>query len=126
MPDLIPFEVAQVWHQGRPLVVAEPRSTLGLVITAATKRLAGGTRCCLCVSPIRSVGIECITVAVAHVDEEVYRVSSRAYCVRCAPADSDAAEAAAHHERGAIPLRFRVKVPPSTAYKPKPRNSNGI
>jgi hypothetical protein len=38
MPDvLIPFMAETVWHQGKPLHVAEPSSTIGLLISATIK-----------------------------------------------------------------------------------------
>jgi hypothetical protein len=119
---MTPFAVQQVWRAGRPVPVAEKGSTLALLLEATVRRITAaatspaGCPCCRCSIPLRrTADLQCVTVAVAHSDIEEYRVLVRAYCSRCA---SDTAEAMAACEHGAIPLRFRVRVPPSTAAKP--------
>jgi hypothetical protein len=77
-----------------------------------------GCPCCRCSTPIRcTANLKCVTFAVAHSDIEEFRTLSRVYCARCAP-DPDTAEAMAACEHGAITLRVRIRVPPSTAAKP--------
>ena len=117
-----PFVIERVWDAGKPVAVAERGSTLALLVEATIRRITAaatspaGCPCCRCSSPItRTADLRCVTVAVAHSDVEEYRVLVRAYCFRCA---SGTAEAMAACEHGAIPLRFRVRVPPSTAAKP--------
>ena len=116
-----PFAIEQIWHAGHPVKVDERGSTLALLVEATIRRITaaatspGGCPCCRCSNPIRrTVDLRCVTVAVAHSDIEEYRVLVRAYCSRCA---SDTADAMAACEHGAIPLRFRVRVPPSTVAK---------
>ena len=119
---MTPFAVQQVWRAGRPVPVTEKGSTLALLVEATVRRITAaatspaGCPCCRCSIPLRrTADLRCVTVAVAHSDIEEYRVLVRAYCSRCA---SDTADAMAACEHGAIPLRFRVRVPPSTAAKP--------
>jgi hypothetical protein len=116
-----PFVIERVWNDGKPVVITERGSTLALLVEATIRRItaavtsSGGCPCCRCSSPIRrTAALQCVTVAVSHSDIEEYRVLVRAYCFRCA---SDTAEAMAACEHGALPLRFRVRVPPSTAAK---------
>jgi hypothetical protein len=116
-----PFVIERVWDAGKPVAVAERGSTLALLVEATVRRITaaatspGGCPCCRCSSPIRrTAALQCVTVAVAHSDIEEYRVLVRAYCSRCA---FDTADAMAACEHGAIPLRFRVRVPPSTVAK---------
>jgi len=116
-----PFAIEQIWHAGHPVKVDERGSTLALLVEATIRRITaaatshGGCPCCRCSNPIRrTADLRCVTVAVAHSDVEEYRVLVRAYCSRCA---SDTADAMAACEHGAIPLRFRVHVPPSTVAK---------
>jgi hypothetical protein len=117
-----PFVTERVWDAGKPVAFAEHGSTLALLVEATVRRIIaaatspGGSPCCRCSRPItRTAALRCVTVAVALSDVEEYRVLVRAYCFRCA---SDTTEAVAACEHGAIPLRFRVRVPPSTAAKP--------
>jgi hypothetical protein len=116
-----PFLIERVWNAGRPVAVTERGSTRALLVEATIRRITatatspGGCPCCRCSNPIRrTADLRCVTIAVAHNDIEEYRVLVRAYCSRCA---SDTAKAMAACEHGAIPLRFRVRVPPSTAVK---------
>ena len=114
-----PFVIERVWDAGKPVAFAERGSTLALLVEATVRRITAtspvGCLCCRCSSPIRrTADLQCVTVAVAHSDIEEYRVLVRAYCSRCA----GTADAMAACEHGAIPLRFRVRVPPSTAAKP--------
>jgi hypothetical protein len=118
---MTPFAVEQVWHAGRPVpVVAEKGSTLGLLVEATIRRITAaatspiGCPCCRCSIPIRRIAdLHCATVAVGHSDVEEFRTLSRIYCARCAP-DPDTAEDTAGCEHGAMALRFRVRVPPTT------------
>ena len=119
---MIPFAVQQVWRAGRPVPVTEKGSTLALLLEATVRRITAaatspaGCPCCRCAILLRrTADLQSVTVAVAHSDIEEYRVLARAYCSRCT---SDTAEAMAACEHGAIALRFRIRVPPSTAAKP--------
>ena len=120
---MIPFAVQQVWHAGRPIPVAQNRSTLTLLLEAAVQRITAaatsptGCPCCRCTIAIRrTADLECVTVAVAHSDMEEFRTLSRVYCGRCAP-DPDTADATAGCGHGAIAMLFRVRVPPSAVAK---------
>ena len=128
---MTPFAVQQVWHAGRPVTVAERGSTLALLVEATVRRITAaaasptGCPCCRCAIPIRRIAdLQSVTVAVARSDVEEFRTIVRVYCVRCAP-DPDTAEATAGCEHGAIALRFRVRVPPSTAWKPARKHPAG-
>jgi hypothetical protein len=123
------FAVQQVWRAGRPLPVAEKGSTLALLLEATVRRITAaatspaGCPCCRCSIPIRrTADLQSVTVAVAHSDVEEFRTLARVYCAGCAP-DPDTAAATAVCEYRAIPLRFRVCVPPSTAWKPERRRA---
>jgi hypothetical protein len=122
---MTPFAVEQVWHTGHPVKVAGKGSTLALLVEGTVRRIAAATTspagcaCCRCSSPIRrTVDLQSVTVALAHSHAEEFRAVVRVYCARCAP-DPDTAEARAACEYGAIAMRFRVRVPPSRAYKPQ-------
>ena len=128
---MVPFAIEQVWHAGRPITVEPARSTLALLVDAIVRRItapvasAAGCPCCRCAIPIRrTADLECVTVAVSHSDVEVFRTIARVYCARCAP-DPDIADAMAACEHAAIPMRFRVRVPPSTAWKPARKQPAG-
>ena len=120
---MIPFAVEQIWHAGRPVKVAERGGTLALLVEATVRRITAaaaspaGCPCCRCSIPIRrTADLQSVTVAVAQSDVEEFRILARVYCARCAP-DPDAADAMAVCEHGAITMRFRICVPPSTAWK---------
>jgi hypothetical protein len=121
---MIPFAVEQIWHAGRPVKVAQRGSSLALRVEAAVRRITAAAAspascpCCRCSIPIRrTADMQSVTVAVAQSDIEEFRILARVYCARCAP-DADAADAMAVCEHGAITMRFRICVPPSTAWKP--------
>ena len=121
---MTPFAVQQVWRAGRPVPVSEKGSTLALLLEATVQRITAaaasptGCPCCRCSTLIRrAADLQSVTVAVAHSDVEEFRTLSRVYCGRCAR-DPATAAATAGCEHGAIILRFRVRVPPSTAWKP--------
>jgi hypothetical protein len=130
-----PFAVEQIWHAGRPVKVAERGSTLALLVEATVRRITAaaasptGCPCCRCAIPIRrAADLQSVTVAVAYSDVEEFRALARVYCARCAP-DADTAEATAAQEYRAMALRFRVRVPPSTAWKPSrkhPASPRGV
>jgi hypothetical protein len=65
----------------------------------------------------RTADLQSVTVGVARSDVGEFRTLSRVYCSRCVR-DPATAAATAGCEHGAIALRFRVCVPPSTAWKP--------
>jgi hypothetical protein len=118
-----PFAVEQIWHAGRPVKVAERGSTLALLVEATVRRITAAAAspascpCCRCSIPIRrAADLQSVTVAVGQSDIEEFRILARVYCARCAP-DPDAADAMAVCEHGAITMRFRICVPPSTAWK---------
>ena len=125
------FAIEQVWHAGRPITVAPARSTLTLLVDAVVRRITAaatsptGCPCCRCTIAIRrTADLECVTVAIAHGDMEVFRTLARVYCARCAP-DPDTADATAACGHGAITMLFRVRVPPSTAWKPPRKQPEG-
>jgi hypothetical protein len=130
-----PFAVEQIWHAGRPVKVAERGSTLALLVEATVRRITAaaasptGCPCCRCAIAIRrAADLQSVTVAVAYSDVEEFRALARVYCARCAP-DADTAEATAAQEYRAMALRFRVRVPPSTAWKPSrkhPASPRGV
>ena len=127
---MTPFAIQQVWHAGRPIKVATKGSTLGLLVEATVRRIIAATAskvgcpCCRCSIPIRrTAGLQSVTVAVS-LSDEVFRTLTRVYCARCAP-DPDTADAMAACEHGAITMRFRVRVPPSTAWKPARKRPAG-
>ena len=128
---MTPFAVEQIWHAGRPVKVAERGCTLALLVEATVRRIAAaaaspaGCPCCRCAVPIRrTTDLQSVTVAVAYSDVKEFRALVRVYCARCAP-NHDTAEATAGCEHGAIALRFRVCVPPSTAWKPARKHPAG-
>ena len=122
---MTPFAVQQVWRAGRPVPVRA--APLALLLEATVQRVTvaatapSGCACCRCAIRIRrTADLQSVTVAVARRDDDQFRqfrTLSRVYCGRCAP-DPATAEATAGCEHGAIALRFRVRVPPSTAWKP--------
>jgi hypothetical protein len=121
---MTPFAVQQVWSAGRPVPVSEKGSTLALLLAATVQRITAavispsGCPCCRCSIRIRrTADLQSVTVAVARSEVGEFRTLSRVYCGRCA-LDPDTAEATAGCEHGAIALRFRVRVPPSIAWKP--------
>ena len=128
-----PFAVEQIWHAGRPVKVAERGSTLALLVEATVRRITAaaasptGCPCCRCAIPIRrAADLQSVTVAVAYSDVEEFRALARVYCARCAP-DADTAEATAAREYRAMTLRVRVS--PSTAWKPSrkhPASPRGV
>jgi hypothetical protein len=122
-PRMTPFAVEHVWHAGRPVRVAEKGSTLALLLEATVRRITAaaasdaGCPCCRCSIRIRrTADLQSVTVAVAQSDVEEFRILARVYCARCVP-DPDAADAMAVCAHGAITMRFRICVPPSTAWK---------
>jgi hypothetical protein len=128
---MTPFAVQQVWRAGRPVPVSGRGSTLALVLEATVQRITtaatspSGCPCCRCSIRIRrTADLQCVTVAVAHSDVEEFRTIARVYCGRCAR-DPATAAATAGCEHGAIALRFRVRVPPSTAWKRTARQARG-
>ena len=128
---MTPFAVQQVWRAGRPAPVTEKGSTLALLFEATVRRITAaatspaGCPCCRCSTPIqRTADLQCVTVAVARSEAEEFRAIVRVYCARCAR-DPATAAATAGCEHGAIALRFRVRVPPSTAWKPTARQARG-
>jgi hypothetical protein len=121
-----PFVTELIWHAGRPRKIAEPGSTLGLMVDAIVRRFAAaaaspsGCRCCMCAARIRdAAAIRSVTVAIGQSDIDEYRAVVRPYCADCAPHDPDAADHIAAVERGALVLRFHVNPPPSTVTKPR-------
>ena len=121
---MTPFAVQQVWRAGHPVPVTEKGSTLALLFEATVRRITAaatspsGCPCCRCSTPIRrAADLQSVTVAVARSDVEEFRAIVRVYCARCAR-DPATAAAMAGCEHGAMALRFRVRVPPSTAWKP--------
>jgi hypothetical protein len=128
---MTPFAVQQVWRAGRPVPVSEKGSTLALLLEATVQRITAaatspsGCACCRCAIRIRrTADLQSVTVAVARSDDDQFRTLSRVYCGRCAP-DPDTAGATAGCEHGAIALRFRVRVPPSIAWKPSQKHPTG-
>ena len=128
---MTPFAVQQVWRAGRPVPVTEKGSTLALLLEATVRRIIAaatspsGCPCCRCSTPIRrAADLQSVTVAVARSDVEEFRTLSRVYCGRGAR-DPATVAAMAGCEHGAIALRFRVCVPPSTAWKPTTRQARG-
>ena len=122
---MTPFAVQQVWRAGRPVPVSEKGSTLALLLDATVQRITAaaispsGCPCCRCAIRIRrTADLQSVTVAVARSEVGEFRTLSRVYCGRCAR-DPATAEATAGCEHGAIALRFRVRVPPSKAWKPR-------
>jgi hypothetical protein len=120
-----PFVTELIWHAGRPRKIAEPGSTLGLMVDAIVCRFAaaaaspGGCRCCICAARIRdAAAIRSVTVAIGQSEVDEYRAVVRPYCADCAPHDPDAADRIA---AGALVLRFHVNPPPSTVTKPRRR-----
>ena len=117
---MTPFAVQQVWRFGRRVPFGEPGSTLALLLEATVQRITAaatspsGWPCCRCSTRIRrTADLQSVTVAVARSDDEEFRTLSRVYCGRCAR-DPATAAATAGCEHGAMALRFRVRVPPST------------
>ena len=124
MPPLAAFAIEQIWHTGRPVKVAEKGSTLGLLVEAAARRITAsvtsptGCPCCRCsVSIRRTADLQSVTVAMAHSDVEEFRVVVRVYCARCVP-NPATIKAMAACEYGAVIMRFRIRIPPSNAWKP--------
>jgi hypothetical protein len=128
---MTPFAVQQVWRAGRPAPVSEKGSTLALLLEATVQRVtaaatsATGCLCCRCSTPLRrTADLQSVTVAVARSDLEEFRALARVYCAHCAP-DTETAEAMAAREYRAMVLRFRIRVPPSKAWKPSRKHPAG-